>query len=59
MRITEGRFNEEASLIKKDGTCIYIESSGICLIDYEKRPYGAIRILKDITSIILVIEQIK
>jgi PAS domain S-box-containing protein len=53
MRITEGRFNEEASLINKDGTCIYIENSGICLTDYEKRPYGAIGILTDITSIIL------
>lgn len=53
MRITEGRFNEEASLIRKDGTCIYIEYSGICLTDHEKRPYGAIGILKNITSIIL------
>ena len=53
MRITEGRFNEEASLIRKYGACIYIENSGICLTDHEKRPYGAIGILKDITSIIL------
>lgn len=53
MRITEGRFNEEASLIRKYGTCIQIENSGICLTCHEKRPYGAIGILKDITSIIL------
>jgi PAS domain S-box-containing protein len=50
-RITEGKFKEEASLIRKDGTCIYIENSGICLTDHEDRPYGSIGVLKDITSI--------
>ncbi len=52
MRISEGRSNEKSSLIRKYRTCIYMGNSGICLTDHEKRPYGAIGILKDITSII-------
>jgi len=45
-----GRFREELRLRRKDGTCIYIENSGICLTDHEGLPYGAIGVLKDITS---------
>ena len=50
MRMTGGRFKEELRLRRKDGTCIYIENSGVCLIDHEGQPYGAIGVLKDITS---------
>ncbi|MDQ1253156.1 MAG: hypothetical protein QG646_2304 [Euryarchaeota archaeon] len=50
VRETGGRFKEELRLRKKDGTCIYIENSGICLTDHEGLPYGAIGVLKDITS---------
>ncbi len=50
VRKTGGRFKEELRLRKKDGTCIYIENSGVCLTDHEGLPYGAIGVLKDITS---------
>ena len=50
VKTIDGRFKEELRLKRKDGTYIYIENSGICLTDHEKRPYGAIGILKDITS---------
>ena len=49
-RMTRGRFKEELRLRKKDGTCIYIENSGVSLTDHEDQPYGAIGVLKDITS---------
>ena len=58
-RITEGRFKEEASLIRKDGTCIYIENSGICLTDHEGRSYEAIGVLKEITRSDQLGEKIK
>ncbi|WP_155402082.1 PAS domain-containing protein [Methanosarcina mazei] len=44
------KFKEELRLRKKDGTCIYVENSGVCLTDHEGQPYGAIGLLKDITS---------
>ena len=50
VRMTGGRFKEELRLRKKDGTCIYIENSGLCLTDHEGQHYGAIGVLKDITS---------
>ena len=50
VRMTGGRFKEELRLERKDGTCIYIENSGVCLTDREGLPYGAIGVLKDITS---------
>ncbi len=50
VRTTGGRFKEELRLRRKDGTCIYIENSGICLTDHEGLPYGAMGVLKDITS---------
>jgi PAS domain S-box-containing protein len=50
VRMSGGRFKEELRLRKKDGTCIYIENSGVCLTDHEGQPYGAIGVLKDITS---------
>jgi PAS domain S-box-containing protein len=50
MRMTEGRFKEELRLRRKDGTCIYIENSGVCLTDHDDQSYGAIGVLKDITS---------
>jgi len=50
LRMTGGRFNEELRLRRKDGTCIYIENSGVCLTDHESQPYGAIGVLKDITD---------
>ena len=50
VRMTGGRFKEELRLRRKDGTCIYIENSGVCLTDHEGQPYGAIGVLKDITS---------
>ena len=31
VRMTGGRFKEELRLERKDGTCIYIENSGVCL----------------------------
>ncbi len=50
VRKTGGRFKEELRLRRKDGTYIYIENCGICLTDHEGQPYGAIGVLKDITS---------
>lgn len=50
VRGTGGKFKEESRLRKKDGTCIYVENSGVCLTDHEGQPYGAIGLLKDITS---------
>ena len=49
-RTTGGRFKEELRLRRKDGTCIYIEHNGVSFTDYEGQLYGAIGILKDITS---------
>ncbi len=40
-------------LRRKEGTCIYIENSGISLTNQDGHPYGAIGILKDITRTIL------
>jgi hypothetical protein len=34
MRMTGGRFKEELKLRRKNGTCIYIENSGVCLTDH-------------------------
>ena len=50
VRDVGGKFKEELRLRKKDGTCIYVENSGVCLTDHKGQPYGAIGILKDITS---------
>ncbi|AKB18991.1 MULTISPECIES: PAS domain S-box protein [unclassified Methanosarcina] len=50
LRMTGGRFNEELRLRRKDGTCISIENSGVCLMDHEGQPYGAIGVLKDISE---------
>ncbi len=50
VRKTGGKFKEELRLRKKDGTCIYVENSGVCLTDHEGQSYGAIGVLKDITS---------
>ena len=59
LRLTGGRFKEELRLIRKDGTCIYIENSGVCLTDHEGQPYGAIGVLKDITGTKLAEIQLK
>ena len=50
IRTLEGRFKEELRLKRKDGTCVYIENRGVCLMDHEGQPYGAMGILEDITS---------
>ena len=50
MRKTGDRFKEELRLRRKNGTCIYIENKGVCLTDHEGHLYGAIGLLKDITS---------
>ena len=50
VKTTEGRFKEELRLKRKDGTYIYIENKGLSLKDHEGQFYGAIGILKDITS---------
>ncbi|HWR25618.1 MAG TPA: PAS domain-containing protein, partial [Methanosarcina sp.] len=54
-----GRFKEELRLRRKDGACIYIENSGILLLDSEGQPYGAIGVLKDITSAKLAEHQLQ
>ena len=59
LRLTGGRFKEELRLRRKDGTCIYIENSGVCLTDHEGQPYGAIGVLKDITGTKLAEIQLK
>jgi PAS domain S-box-containing protein len=51
VRTTEGRFKEELRLRRKDGTRIYIEHNGVSFTDHEGQLYGAVGILKDITSI--------
>jgi len=50
VKTTEGRFKEELRLKRKDGTYIYIENKGLSFMDHEGQFYGAIGILKDITS---------
>jgi len=50
VRTTGGRLKEELRLKRQDGTCIYVENSGICLTDYEGQPYGVIGVLKNITD---------
>ncbi|HWR25727.1 MAG TPA: PAS domain S-box protein, partial [Methanosarcina sp.] len=59
VRKTGGRFKEELRLRRKDGACIYIENSGILLLDSEGQPYGAIGVLKDITERKRAIERIE
>ena len=50
VRTIGSRFKEESMLRKKDGTCVYIENSGVCFTDYEGMSYKAIGVLKDITE---------
>ncbi len=50
VRMAGNRFREELRLRRKDGTCIYVENNGFCLMDHEGQPYGTIGILKDITE---------
>lgn len=50
VKTNEGRFKEELRLKRKDGTYIYIENKGLNLKDNGGQFYGAIGILKNITS---------
>jgi PAS domain S-box-containing protein len=59
VKTTGGRFKEELRLKKKDGTFISIENSGVSVTDHEGQSYGAIGILKDITSAKVAETQLK
>ncbi len=59
VKTTKGRFKEELRLKKKDGTVISIENNWVTVTDHEGQPYGAIGILKDITSAKVAETQLK
>ena len=56
---TGGRYKEELVLRKKDGSSIYVENSGVYLMDgHDNYTYGAMGVLKDITELKLAIKNV-
>ncbi|MHC1754560.1 MAG: PAS domain S-box protein [Methanosarcina sp.] len=45
-----GKLNQEFKFRKKDGNYIYVEESGVCLVDESGKPYRILGVITDITE---------
>jgi PAS domain S-box-containing protein len=54
-----GKYRQEFRFRKKDGTYIYAEDRGVCLLDENGKPYKLLGVIKDITERKLAHERVR